>query len=638
MTAHTRSVQPPEERVLLRARNYLERGKTGAETHICSHVVRSWKRCLDAGLNPLSKPRNLVAENAVFGQVLARHNILRSLARPEMELLFGQVSGSNYLLALGSPEGVVMDVMADTSFQDTEAGRTIINGSIWTETVRGTNAMGLVLHDAAPRSVWQGEHFFRSQGRVSCIAVPIFDSYGAISGVLDASTGSEDWHPHSVALLNMSAANIESGLFHHQQQSRTILRVHMRSEYLETVSAGLIALDGSGTIVAMNTRARDILGVEAMRYPASLDDMFWRAEHDILSRLPTPDVLGVKSLRNGTVFMSCNQFRMRRAHAVASGLNAPEQLPQLPTTGSHGAIFEDARLARQLSAFQKIIGANLPIRISGESGSGKSTLARQLHYEITQGQERGEFVHARCSGLHDEASLNDLVDRVKEVFGTRTDRRSHLENPRTFFLEAVDELSEIAQSVLLRILDEWENSGSGNQGKVQIISSCSSAGQSEGPPAAMRRELFFRLGAFCITIPPLRHRSDLDQIAEFLLQRESPRHCFAEDALQMLGSHSWPGNIRQLSTAIRGAAALSETQVITSQDILTALHLGDGSDADVICLQSSEVGPCRLCESKPLRRERCILIRKTYTEEGGNASRTARKLGIARSTVYEHIG
>ncbi len=637
MVVHARSVQPPKAGILHRARSFLERGNIPGDSQICNHVVRSWQRCLDAGLDPFHKPENLVADSTTFGQVLAHHNILRSLAKPEMELLFGQVSGSNYLLALGSPEGVVMEVMADTSFQGTDAGRTIINGSVWSEGVRGTNAMGLALHDLAPRSVWRGEHFFNSQGGVSCIAVPILDSYGKLAGVLDASTGSEDWHPHSVALLNMSVANIESGLFHHQQEARTIIRVHPRSEYLQTVSAGLIALDRNGSIVSMSRRAREILGLKDALCITTLNDLFADPEDHILARLHSTDLFSCRSRVNGTVFLSCSHFKMRRMRQLNLHPPRPKAVPEAVTITNEDVIFADPQIMRHLATVKKIMGSHLPILISGESGSGKSTMARHLHDQFMRDGARGKFVQVRCSGIYDDSSLTDLVTKVKSALGICPEGASSLHPAGTLYLESVDELSEVAQGALLRIIDEREINIASDAQNVQLLSSCSKSVQTDDSPTPLRQELFFRLGAFCLNIPPLRERTDLDRIAKLLIQFEAPGKSLGADALQSLASHIWRGNIRELRTVIKVASAIADSDVLAREDILTALHLGETPQDVMIQFPNTAVRPCNGCHGKPLRRERCTTIRQTYLDEGRNASKTARILGVARSTVYEHI-
>ena len=86
MTVHDRSVQPPDRSDMERARVYLERGSAKVNGKLCSHVVHSWQRCLDNGMNPLDRPRQFVVDSTAFGHVLAQHSTLRSLARTELRV------------------------------------------------------------------------------------------------------------------------------------------------------------------------------------------------------------------------------------------------------------------------------------------------------------------------------------------------------------------------------------------------------------------------------------------------------------------------------------------------------------------------------------------------------------------------
>ena len=175
---------------LARARRLLETQGRIPGGALPGDISDSWLRSLGHGLDPLAVVEQTVRTAAEHAMLRDRHADLIRFARPELELLYDQIAGSNFMVALGSPEGVVLETRSDTQFGDTGAGRSVISGSVWTEDLRGTNALGLCLTTLRPAQVYGGEHFLRADGDVSCISSPIFDGRGGLAGVLDASSGS----------------------------------------------------------------------------------------------------------------------------------------------------------------------------------------------------------------------------------------------------------------------------------------------------------------------------------------------------------------------------------------------------------------------------------------------------------------
>lgn len=177
---------------LSRARMMLESQGRFPGGALPGDISDSWLRSLGLGLDPLARSEDLVLTDTAFRASRADHADLIHFARPELELLFDQIAGSNFMIALGSPDGVVLDTLTDGQFADTDAGRAVIAGSVWTEAARGTNALGLCIINRAPTQIYGGEHFLRAHGDVSCISAPIFDGRGGLAGVLDASIGVHD--------------------------------------------------------------------------------------------------------------------------------------------------------------------------------------------------------------------------------------------------------------------------------------------------------------------------------------------------------------------------------------------------------------------------------------------------------------
>lgn len=635
MVIHNPMIEPASQVMLDRARNRLERSGDVDTKLLSEPVARSWARCMNAQLDPLAKPENLVLTSAQLRHLLDQHSVLRALAQPELELLYQQMAGSNYLLALGTPDGIVTDVLADAACADTKAGKAVIEGSIWSEALRGTNGMGLTVHDRAPRSVWRGEHFFRNEGAVSCIAVPIFDSFGAMAGLLDASTGRDDWHAHTMALLKMSAANIEAGLFHYQQDTRSILRVHPRPEYLPTMSAGLVAVDNDGRIVAVSQRGREILRIPASAPNTELSCIFADDPLHLMAKLPKRGMLRCALLGGGEVFVSSSHLNIRPIHRAAV-MPQVVATPADPRRENLGFVANDLRLRAQLDAMERVVTCKAPIHIVGETGTGKELLARYIH-ALTR--RRGRFVTVNCAALNDETGINDLFGLHDQEQPGQKPGLIGLADRGSIYFDDIEALPQRTLAALLRFIDTDEIRPTGGIESylvdAQIISARLATPQTDGPSnlASIRQ---FHLTGFQIILPPLRDRSDFEDLAHAIIDDLDMSAKLSKTAMTALRVYDWPGNLRELRSALRIAGTLCHGDQIKAQDILRALP--GLTAADVAITHTPGLSACPNCRDRSLQRQRCILIRETYLDQDRNAARTAQELGIARSTLYQHIG
>ena len=195
------------------ARSNLE--LTGHFSHdaVAKPIADSWERCINLGLNPNSNPDENVLSNRELNLRREKLERVHMLARPELELLSSQIAGSNYLIAFADNEGVVLDQIMDTEFKNSICGKSIIPGSVWSESARGTNALGLSIHTGEASKVTGLEHYFSAQAKVSCVAAPIYNSHQELVGLLDASSEISARQNHTNVLVNLAASNIENRLF-----------------------------------------------------------------------------------------------------------------------------------------------------------------------------------------------------------------------------------------------------------------------------------------------------------------------------------------------------------------------------------------------------------------------------------------
>ncbi|MBV9732096.1 MAG: hypothetical protein JO275_04905, partial [Verrucomicrobia bacterium] len=223
---------------------------------IRSEVRDSWQRCLDAGLDPVSPPDVAPISTSDLKDLREQQADLYAIAKMEVRNLYSQIAGSNFMVAFATPSAVILETVADSSFLRLSRRTRIIPGSLWQETVRGTNALGCVSFTQGASVVHASEHFFGENCTLTCVASPVFDHNDRFIGVVDASSDCHARQVHTVALIRMAALHIEAEIFRHNLSRHLILQFHNRQEFVHTLEAGLIALDWEGNVVAASRQAR----------------------------------------------------------------------------------------------------------------------------------------------------------------------------------------------------------------------------------------------------------------------------------------------------------------------------------------------------------------------------------------------
>ena len=110
-----------------------------------SEISESWSRCITNGLDPFKGPKKSVVSSQQLGQIRDEKEDLRKIVIPELELLYSQVAGTNFMVAFSDNEGLVLDTIYDKSCLQTDVGKSVIPGSIWAEKICGTIGLGLAV-------------------------------------------------------------------------------------------------------------------------------------------------------------------------------------------------------------------------------------------------------------------------------------------------------------------------------------------------------------------------------------------------------------------------------------------------------------------------------------------------------------
>ena len=291
------------------------------------NIADSWVRCFEHGLRPNSNPIESVLNQKELGEIKEQYQNIRDFIVPELELLYSQIAGSNFMVAFANNDGVVLDTIYDNQFLNSQASKVVIPGSVWLEKYRGTNGLGLSLQTKSPTIVAGGEHFFTSHGGLSCFASPIFDHNQNIIGVLDASTDTSSRQDHTLALVKLSAKSVEQKVFLENFKHTNIYSFHPRSEYLHTNSIGLIAINEDGQIEGVNSNTRIMLSGLYKDESKDFYNIFTTPFENVAHDMNADKIVQVKDWLGSSVFMKLFQKQVTSAPHTETKNTTPTYTP-----------------------------------------------------------------------------------------------------------------------------------------------------------------------------------------------------------------------------------------------------------------------------------------------------------------------
>jgi len=292
----------------------------------------------------------------------------------------------------------------------------------------------------------------------------------------------------------------------------------------------------------------------------------------------------------------------------------------------------------------RVASTNLPVLLTGESGTGKEVIASALHRRSARKAE--PFVALNCGAIPAELIESELFGHVKGAFtGADRDRLGLWEEADggTVFLDEITETTPAFQVKLLRALQEGEirrvGSNHTQQVDVRVLAASNRDVEAEVLAGRFRQDLFYRLNAVSITLPPLRERrEDIMPLANRFAEQVYTLHpnlSFSPEAIKVLEEYSWPGNIRELENAVVRAASMCDG-TIRVQDLpeRVRMHIQDvmafpgSSSADAI-IEPAEWVSLSEIEAR--------YVKKVLEHTRGNKQAAARVLSVDRKTLDRMI-
>jgi len=283
-------------------------------------------------------------------------------------------------------------------------------------------------------------------------------------------------------------------------------------------------------------------------------------------------------------------------------------------------------MRRLITAAAKVGRTNSPVLITGESGTGKELIARAVHHYSSRAGK--PFIDVNCAALPEHLMESELFGYEKGAFSGAESMKPGLFEAAytgTLFLDEIGEMDSRMQAKLLRVLDGQAYFRLGGSRKVMVdvrIVAATNLGLDEAVLSGkFRRDLFHRLDAFHLHLPPLRERvEDIAPLAQWFL-RESPL-TLSDEALAVLEDYSWPGNIRELRNSLNKAILFAPGPQITPSDLPLQVLLGQNESAE------DEYSLDGLEEQT---------IRRVLAQTGGHQQKAADLLGISRRTLIRKL-
>jgi transcriptional regulator with PAS, ATPase and Fis domain len=292
-----------------------------------------------------------------------------------------------------------------------------------------------------------------------------------------------------------------------------------------------------------------------------------------------------------------------------------------------------------LSAVQRVAPSMLPVLLLGESGTGKELFARAVHE--ASGRAGGPFVVVDCSGLTETLFESELFGYEKGAFtGANARKKGLVETAHggTLFLDEMGDVPLAMQVKLLRLIESGTFRRVGGvetlQADFRLVAATHKPLPQMVADARFRQDLYYRISAFPIHLPPLRERAaDIPMLVDSFLQRGGgagrQRMSVQPEAMARLQAHDWPGNIRELRNVLERARLFADDGVLRAEHLPAGLGLGPARPAP-----PASIPPALQLARAPLDPAR---LKHLATSTSLTRRELAQELGLSERTLYRRL-
>ncbi|MDR0750580.1 MAG: sigma-54 dependent transcriptional regulator [Tannerellaceae bacterium] len=335
-------------------------------------------------------------------------------------------------------------------------------------------------------------------------------------------------------------------------------------------------------------------------------------------------------------------LKVKRAAEISRATGKAGTPQERSQPGTHPVIGESNGLRQVIDRAKRVAATGATVLICGESGTGKELIAHIIHRNSRRAA--APFVAVNCGAIPLTLMESELFDHEKDAF---TDAKET--QPGTFerasggtlFLDEIGELPIEAQVKLLRVLEEKRITRIGGKASlpvdVRIVAATNRNLEEEVRKGTFRLDLLYRLNVFTLTIPPLRERrEDIPPLVDFFIARHNEAlglsiSGVSREAMEMIASYGWPGNVRDLDNAIQSAMILAPFGAIQTEHLPPRVK--GGKQAGSPSIPQGEAGSIKEANAQAEK----DLILETLKKYNYNRILTAGALNVSRKTLFNKM-
>lgn len=527
-------------------------------------------------------------------------------------------------------------------------------GTSWSKENIGHTALSLAIKEKKLTHVHCKDHTNPLLKSHFSFAAPFHDGRGKTIGYLVFLGNRAERTDLIRSMLNACVRSIESQI----QVQSALKNLEIKNQYedaiIKSIHDGFLVLKPDCVITHANNKAASLLGVEINKLIGSqLSDIVQSElkvkkvfetgqaiiDEETFVKLPDKIVHIIKTAvpiydEEGKVSAVIDNFK-----EIKEVRNLVNQMvgAKASFTFEH-IIYKSKEMAETIRLAQSAAKGPLSVLIQGESGTGKELIAHSIHNESTR--RNGPFVIIDCASIPRELVESELFGYMEGSFtGARKGGRLgkfELANGGTIFLDEIGEIPLELQAKFLRVLQSHSITRVGGSQSlpvnIRVIAATNRNVEEEVRAGNFREDLFYRLNVLTVNIPSLRTRKeDILVLAQYFLKKYETKlnkknMQLSPEAIQLLEEYDWPGNVRELENAIVRAVNLSEGLILPRHLPMT-LHKGALDRPGIVSIAQQ-------LSYEEMERRTIIEALKSCK---GNRVKTARVLGIARSTLYKKM-